>query len=421
MDTSVGMSTPEPKAKRRARDGNAPKTTRISNISRLWDGSRVHADVSVVFRGGKCVEIQSAEDTDGGPNDDGEHEEIDADGLIGVAGLVDCHTHTTFAGSRVADFVRRLGGTSYTSILEGGGGIHTTVQSTRMATTDELTTLTVARLDQMLAHGVTTVEIKSGYGLDRRTERRMIEAARASAGPVEVVPTFLAHVLPRGRDRDVYMRELLDVNLPELAPLVAAVDVYCDDGAFTLAEAEAILRRAQSLGLALKVHAEQVSYTGAAELAAQMGALSADHLERIDPAGIAAMARSGTVAVLLPGAMMYLRDVCPPVAALRAAGVPMAVATDFNPGSSPVTNLWAAATLACLTMGLTVEEALTGITRNAARALGRPDLGWLGPGSAADLALFAPPVGEPPSVEVLVQYLGGTRAEQVWKAGERVL
>ncbi|MSP56352.1 MAG: imidazolonepropionase [Myxococcales bacterium] len=399
----------------------APITTRIRGIARLWDGARVHRDVSLLIRGGRCLEIAGPDDTDGGGDDGGEYEDIDADGLIAMPGLIDCHTHSTFAGSRVADFVNRLGGTSYTSLLEGGGGIHTTVQSTRMSTTDELTLLTSSRLEQMLTHGVTTVEVKSGYGLDLKTERRMIEAARASSGPVEVLTTFLAHVLPRGRDRVEYMRELLDVNLPALAPLVSAADVYCDDGAFTLAETDAILSRAKALGLGLHVHAEQVAYTGAAALAAHYGALSADHLERIDAAGINAMAKAGTVAVLLPGAMLYLKDIAPPVAALRAAGVPLAVATDFNPGSSPITNLWSAATLACLTMGLSVEEALAGITRNAARALGRPDLGWLGRGSAADFALFAPPIGEPPSVEVLLQYLGGTQAEQVWKAGQRVL
>lgn len=409
------MSTPEPKHRHRQ---PREKSTRLRGIARLWDGARVHRDVSVVLRGGRVVEIETGDDTDGGEDD---CENVECDGLIAMPGLVDCHTHTTFAGTRVADFVKRLGGTSYTTILEGGGGIHTTVQATRMATTGELTFLTSARLEEMLAHGVTTVEIKSGYGLDLRTERRMLEAARASSGPVEVMPTFLAHVLPRGRDRDEYMRELLDVNLPQLAGLACAADVYCDDGAFTLAETEAILRRAAGLGLGLHVHAEQVAWTGAAALAARLGALSADHLERIDAEGIDAMAAAGTVAVLLPGAMLYLRDTPPPVKALRAAGVPFAIATDFNPGSSPVNNLWTAATLACLTMGLTVEEALAGITRNAARALGRPDLGWIGPGSAADIALFPAPVGEPPSVEVLVQHLGGTRAEQVWKAGERVL
>lgn len=415
-DTSLVMSTPEAKAKRRP---PVEKTTRIRGIARLWDGSRVHHDVNVVFRGRRCLEIESDDDTDSG--DDAHYEEVDGSGLIGMPGLVDCHTHTTFAGSRVQDFVNRLGGVSYTAILDGGGGIHTTVQATRMATVDELAFLTCARLEEMLQHGVTTVEIKSGYGLDRKTERRMLEAALASSGPVEVLPTFLAHVLPRGRDRDEYMKELLEVNLPELAELAVAVDVYCDDGAFTLAEAEAILRRGKALGLGLHVHAEQVAFTGAAAIAAGLGALSADHLERIDAEGIAAMAAAGTVAVLLPGAMLYLRDTAPPVAALRAAGVRMAIATDYNPGSSPVNNLWTAATLGCLTMGLTVEEALAGITRNAALALGRPDLGWIGPGSAADLALFAPPIGEPPSVESLIQHLGGTPAVQVWKSGERVL
>jgi imidazolonepropionase len=412
MEMSTAMKPPSPNRKHQP-------ATRIEGISRLWDGTRVHQDVAIVLRGGTVVGI--------GPEvDDVPVEEvIDADGLIAMPGLVDCHTHTTFAGSRVGDFVRRLGGANYTALLEGGGGIHTTVQSTRMATTDELSFLTSARLETMLAHGVTTVEIKSGYGLDLRTEARMIDAAQASSGPVEVVSTYLAHVFPRGRntgaERSAYLQEILDSHLPTLASRVTAVDVYCDDGAFTLEETRAILTRARGLGLGLHVHAEQVAYTGAAALAAELGAWSADHLERLDANGVAALAKAGTVAVLLPGAMLYLRDSAPPVAALRAAGVPMAVATDFNPGSSPVNNLWVAATLACLTMGLTPEEALMGITRNGARALGRTDLGWLGAGSAADIALYAPPIGEPPSVEVLLQYMGGTLAEQVWKRGQRVL
>ncbi|MFZ5478384.1 MAG: amidohydrolase family protein, partial [Myxococcota bacterium] len=267
--------------------------------------------------------------------------------------------------------------------------------------------------------GVTTVEIKSGYGLAPAHEAKMLRAARAAAGPVDVVTTFLgAHVRPPGRDD--YVDEVVGAQLDACAELADAVDVYCDRGAFTLAEAERVLRAARDRGLPIKVHAEQVAFTGVAALAAGMGALSCDHVERVDDAGVAAMAAHGTVAVLLPGAMLYLRDPSPPVAKLRAARVPMAIGTDFNPGSSPVRDLWSCATLACLTMGLTVVEALAGVTSVAARALGRDDVGVLRPGARGDLALFAPPPGEPPELRVLVQYLGPHRATAVYKDGARV-
>jgi len=337
-----------------------------------------------------------------------------------MPGLVDPHTHTTFAGSRARDFERRLAGESYTAILEGGGGIHSTVAATRAASEDELVALTRARLAAMLTRGVTTVEIKSGYGLTADDEAKMLRAARRAAGPVDVVTTFLgAHARPPGDPH--YVDRVVNEQLPRCAPLADAIDVYCDRGAFTLAEAERILRAGKSIGLSLRIHAEQVAHTGAAAMAASLGALSADHLERLDEAGIAAMASAGTVAVLLPGAMLYLRDPSPPVAALRAAGVPMAIGTDFNPGSSPVADLWACATLACLLMGLTVQEALAGVTLHAARALGKADRGWIGAGALGDLALFDPPLGEPAELRVLVQHLGGHRARAVWKGGHRVI
>jgi imidazolonepropionase len=349
---------------------------------------------------------------------------VDCRGLIGLPGLVDCHTHTLFAGSRAVEFERRLAGASYTEILEAGGGILSTVEATRKADRDQLRALLERRLASMLALGVTTVEVKSGYGLEPDTEQRMLEAMAGLDSPVEVLPTFLgAHAVPRelrGRRED-YVRQVIREQLPRCAPHARFVDVYCDRGAFTLEEARAILEAGIAHGLIPRIHAEQVAHTGAAAMAASLGATSADHLEQLDQAGVEAMARHGTVAVLLPGAMLYLKDPPPPVAALRAAGVPMAVSTDFNPGSSPVRDLWSCATLACLRMGLTVDEALLGITRNAARALGRDDLGWIGPGSAADLVLLAPPPGEPAELPVLVQYLGGHRATHVVKGGAWVI
>ena len=382
------------------------------------DGTPPLRDAAIAFRAGQIVWIGPI---DGAPP---ARERVDCDGLVGLPGLVDCHTHSLFAGSRAAEFSRRLAGATYTEILESGGGILSTVAATRAASDADLGAVLSRRLDAMLARGVTTVEVKSGYGLDPATEERLLRIMGSTPSVVEVLPTFLgAHAVPleyRGR-REAYVTQVIEDQLPRCAPLARFVDVYCDRGAFTLEEARAILVAGRARGLIPRIHAEQVAWTGAAALAAGLGATSADHLERLDEAGIAAMAMAGTVAVLLPGAQLFLRDPAPPVEALRRAKVPMAVATDFNPGSSPVRDLWVCATLACLRMGLTVEEALLGITRHAGRALGRPDLGWLGPGSAADLALLEPPPGEPPELAVLVQYLGGHLATHVVKGGRWVL
>lgn len=348
---------------------------------------------------------------------------IDGRGLIGLPGLVDPHTHAVWAGSRADEHRRRLAGATYTEILEAGGGILSTVAATRATDEAALAALARARLRRFLARGVTTVEIKGGYGLAPEPEARMLSAAAACADVVRVVPTFLgAHAIPADyrHRRDAYVRQILDEQLPRCAPLAEAVDVYCDVGAFTLDEAIAILEAGKALGLKPRVHAEQIAYTGVAEAAARLGATCADHLERLDEAGVAALAAHGTVAVLLPGAQLYLRDTSPPVAALRAAGVPMAIGTDLNPGSSPVHDLWACATLATLLQRLTVEEAVLGVTRHAGAALGRPELGWLGLTSVADLALFAPPPGEPAQVAGLVQNLGFPRAHTVIRDGRVV-
>ncbi|MCB9759643.1 MAG: imidazolonepropionase [Alphaproteobacteria bacterium] len=345
---------------------------------------------------------------------------VDGRGCVGLPGLVDCHTHALFAGSRAEEFQRRLSGASYTEILESGGGILSTVRATRAASDDSLAQTLDARLGGFLRKGVTTVEVKTGYALSTVHELRCLLLLRSRQWPVRVVSTFLgAHAVPpewRG-DRAGYVREIIERMLPAVAPLADAVDVYCDRGAFTLEETRAILTAGLARGLTGRVHAEQVAHTGAAALAGELGCASADHLERVDEAGIAAMARGGVVGVLLPGAMLYLRDAPPPVAALREAGVSMAVATDFNPGTSPVRDLLACATLACVTMGLSVEEALLGVTRHAGAALARPALGWLGEGSAADLVLFRPPPGEPARASALVQYMGGHAARLVVRDG----
>lgn len=349
---------------------------------------------------------------------------IDGDGLIGMPGLVDPHTHAVWAGSRAAEFARRLAGVPYSQILEEGGGILSTVAATRAADRGALADDARARLVGLRSHGLTTVEVKSGYGLDPATELRCLRAAADCNDTVRIVPTFLgAHTVPAEwrHQRDRYVRQIIEEQLPLVAPYADFIDVYCDRGAFTLDEAVAILEAGKAHGLKLKAHAEQVCRTGIAAAAAALGAVSVEHLEQIDEAGIAALAAHGTVAVLLPGAQLYLRDRPPPVAALRAAGVAMALGTDLNPGSSPVHDPWAVATLATLIQGFTIPEAVRGLTRSAGAALARPELGWLGLGSAADMAIFAPPPGEPPQVESLVQQLGAHRALFVIRDGAVVL
>ena len=349
--------------------------------------------------------------------------EIDGSGLIATPGLVDCHTHAVWAGSRADEFRRRLAGASYSEILESGGGILSTVAATRAATDSELEAFAIGRLQQCVGRGVTTMEIKSGYGLRAADELRILRAAKRAGQKVgiRVFTTFLgAHAIPqeyRAR-RESYVNNVIEEQLPVVVDDADFIDVYVDKGAFTVEEGRRILEAGQQLGLGIRVHAEQVAFTGAARMAAELGALSADHLERIDAQGIECMAKNGTVAVLLPGAMLYLRDSSPPVERLRAAGVPMAVATDLNPGSSPVNDLWACASLACITMGLTVDEALRGITKNGARALGQPDLGVLKVGGPADIALFRPLPGESAEIVPFIQHLSGPTAEYVLVGGE---
>lgn len=346
---------------------------------------------------------------------------IDGSGCIGLPGLIDCHTHSAWAGSRAPEFEVRLEGADYSAILEAGGGILSTVRATREASENALVELTAARLSAMRDRGVTTVEVKSGYGLTAADEVKQLRAARVAADRVgiRVLTTWLgAHTVPAehrgsGAGRSAYLRQLVEEQLPAVAGLADFADAYVDRGAFTVDEARTLFEAARSAGLGLRVHAEQVAYTGAAAMAAELGAASADHLERIDQAGIDAMAKAGTVAVMLPGAMLYLRDPAPPVAQLRAAGVPLAVATDYNPGTSPVIDLWTAATLACVLMRMTVTEVLRGITVEGARALELADRGRLAVGLAGDFILVRPPVGEPAEPSVLVQHLGGHRAELV--------
>lgn len=350
----------------------------------------------------------------------GASEVVEGKGLLLLPGLVDAHTHAVWAGSRAEEWRRRLHGEEYSVILAAGGGIHHTVRATRAASRSDLLARAAERLAGMAARGVVVAEVKSGYGLRSDVERRLLEVA-VEAGHregIHVVPTFLgAHAVPeeyRG-DREGYLRSLVEDQLPSLGGRARFVDVYVDRGAFSLEEGERVLAAAAALGLGRRIHAEQVTYTGAAAMAARWGARSADHLERLDEAGIAAMAGAGTVAGLLPMAMLSLRDSPPPIAALREAGVPLMVATDLNPGTSPLGDLWTAASLACHTLRLTPEEALLGITRVAAQSLDLPRYGRLRPGGPAAAVLVAPPAGEDASVAALVHHLTGPRVRRVFR------
>jgi imidazolonepropionase len=312
-------------------------------------------------------------------------------------GLIDCHTHVVFAGNRAAEFEMRLNGASYEEIARAGGGINSTVRATRQASGQDLVASALPRIDAMLAEGVTTIEIKSGYGLDGDTELGMLRAARAIAKqrPVRILTTFLgAHAVPpdyAGR-ADAYLD---DVCIPALRAanaenLVDAVDGFCESIALSPAQIARLFDAAKALGLPVKLHAEQLSNLGGAKLAASYGALSADHLEHLDEAGVAAMARSGTVAVILPGAFYTLRETkLPPIALLRQHGVPMALATDCNPGSSPMTSLLLAMNMGCTLFRMTPLEALQGVTTHAAKALGLTDCGVIAAGKRADLAVWS--------------------------------
>ena len=321
----------------------------------------------------------------------------DTQGALITPGLIDCHTHLIHAGNRAQEFEQRLLGASYEQIAQQGGGILSTVRATRAASVEQLVELAIPRLKALMAEGVTTIEIKSGYGLDLDTELNMLRAARelAKCFPVRISTTLLgAHALPpEYKDRaDAY----IDWVCAELIPaavsenLADAVDVFCEHIAFSPAQTERVLQVARDYGLGIHVHAEQLSNQHAAILAARYGAWSADHLEWLDEAGVMAMAESGTVATLLPGAFYFLRETkTPPIELLRRYQVPMAVATDFNPGTSPLASIRLAMNMACTLFRLTPEEALTSVTRHAAQALGLQDqIGQLGAGFAADFIVW---------------------------------
>jgi imidazolonepropionase len=377
-----------------------------TRVDRLWHNARIATmtaggapfglieDGAVAARDGRIVWVGSAAAL---PRDIAAAATIDLGGRLVTPGLIDCHTHLVFAGDRSREFELRLEGASYEAIARAGGGIAATVQLTRAADETALLDAALPRLDALLADGVTTIEIKSGYGLDRDSELKMLRVARrlGAARRVTVRTSFLgAHALPlefSGRP-DAYIDAVCDDMLPAAAAagLADAVDGFVEEIAFTPAQMRRVFEVARRLGLPVKLHAEQRSRFGGAALAAEFGALSADHLEYVDEAGIAALAGAGTVAVLLPGAFYFLREThAPPVESFRRHGVAMAVSTDCNPGSSPLSSILLALNMACTLFRLTPEEALAGATRHAARALGLAgEAGTIAPGKWCDLCVW---------------------------------
>ena len=383
----------------------------------MRDGYGLIGDAAVLIEGGRIAWVGSRKEAPAG------HPATDCRGLLATPGLVDCHTHLVYGGSRANEFEQRLTGVSYAEIAKAGGGIAATVRATRAAPEADLAQSALKRLDSLLAEGVTTIEIKSGYGLDQDTEIRMLRVARGlgQVRPVDVVTSYLgAHALPPEfrEDRGAYLDLICSKVIPAVAQqgLADAVDAFCERIAFTPAQCERVLAAARAHGLPVKLHADQLSDLGGAALAARLGALSADHLEYTSEAGVAAMGAAGTVAVLLPGAFYTLRETrLPPVDALRRHGVPIAVATDCNPGSSPLQSPLLAMNLACTLFRLTPAEAFAGFTVHAARALGlQREIGAIAPGLRADLALWD--VGRPAE---LAYAMGAAPLVARWYGGVR--
>lgn len=404
---------------------HATVATMVGSEPVLEDGAVLIKDGTIAWVGPSNEVSRSV------PIDDGEALDVHScQGRLLTPGLIDCHTHLVYGGDRSAEFEQRLEGISYEDIAKSGGGIVSTVRATREATEEELLRTALQRLDCLLADGVTTVEIKSGYGLDVETEVRCLEIARSleQHRPVSILPTYLgAHAIPPEFSRDdsstpsgrtAYLDLVCDQALPQVTEqgLACAVDGFCEGIAFSPEEISRVFQRAQDLGLPVKLHAEQLSNLGGSALAASFDALSVDHLEYLDQSGVEAIAKSGTVAVLLPGAFYYLRETqSPPVDLLRQHGVPIALGTDLNPGSSPVHSLLTTMNMGCVLFELTPTEVLRAVTANAAQALGLEDRGRIAPGCRADLALWnvREPVG-------LCYPLGHSPCQAVFKDGELV-
>lgn len=374
---------------------NAQIATMVPDVSGASDPYGIFHHGALAIEDGKIAWVGSEAALD--EDEVGDAAFYDADGRCITPGLIDCHTHIIYGGNRAAEFEQRLNGVTYEEISRAGGGIVSTVQATRAATEDDLVELALPRIGFLVAEGVTTLEIKSGYGLETETERRMLRAARRVPEllPIDVVTSFLgAHALPPEfpDSPDGY----IDYVCRDMIPAVAdageadAVDAFCESIGFTRDQTERVFQAASDHDLPVKLHAEQLSDLGGAELVASYNGLSADHLEYVGSRGVVAMAKAGTVAVLLPGAFYFLRETrLPPIDEFRKHGVPMAIATDCNPGSSPVTSLLLMLNMACTLFRMTPAEALAGVTREAARALGRQDsIGTLEAGKKADLVVW---------------------------------
>ncbi|PBB79655.1 imidazolonepropionase [Mesorhizobium sp. WSM3879] len=371
------------------------RNARLATMTEGAAGLGIVEKGAIAARDGLIVYAGSEADLPAAAGQGGET--VDCQGRWITPGLIDCHTHLVYAGNRANEFEMRLAGATYEEVARAGGGIVSSVKSLRAASEDELVSQTLPRLDALMAEGITTVEVKSGYGLDADNEKKSLRAARrlASERPITILTTCLAaHALPpeaRG-DKDAFIDLVAGTILPAVAAekLADAVDGFCEGIAFSPEQIARVFDKAKALGLPVKLHADQLSNLHGAALAARYGALSADHLEYTDEEGAAAMAGSGTVATILPGAYYFIRETKrPPVELFRRHGVKMAVATDSNPGTSPLTSLLLTMNMAATLFGLTVDECLAGVTREAARALGLLDrTGTLEAGKSADLAVW---------------------------------
>lgn len=383
---------------------------RNARIHTLRHGIDADAD-SLAVQDGRIVALNP-------PPDVPAERVVDAAGQVVLPGFVDCHTHAVYAGNRMAEHALKLQGASYEEIARAGGGIVSTVAAIREASVDQLAAESLPRLRALAAEGVTTVEIKSGYGLSTELELRMLRAVAAlrDKTPQTLTGTFLgAHTVPKGKDKSAYLDEVIEQMLPQVAEekLADAVDIFVERIAFDVDDMRRVFAAAKKHRLKIKAHTDQLSNMGATKIAAEHGALSCDHLEYANEDDIRAMAAHGTVAVLLPGAFYFIRETKkPPLELLRAHKVPIAVATDLNPGSSPVASMLTAMHMSCIFFGLTAQEALLGATRHAALALGLDDRGVLDVGKRADFALW-----DIPAPEFLVYQLGGLHADSVFING----
>jgi imidazolonepropionase len=369
------------------------RRSRLATLSPFRQGLGLIDDGLIAAQGGRIVYAGPASDA---PALDAK-QQIDCDGRWITPGLIDCHTHLVYGGNRALEFEQRLAGASYEEVARAGGGIVSTVKATRQASTDQLVEAALPRLDALMAEGVTTIEIKSGYGLQLDTERRQLQAARrlADERAVSVRTTFLgAHAVPpeMAGNKAGYIDSVCNEMLPAIAAegLADAVDAFCEGIAFSVEQTAQVFAKAQALGLPVRLHADQLSNLHGAALAARFGALSADHLEYADEDGVAAMARAGTVAVVLPGAFYFIREKqLPPIDAMRRHRVPIALATDCNPGTSPLTSLLLTMNMGATLFRLNVDECIAAVTREAARALGLLDqTGSLDEGKRCDLAIW---------------------------------